>query len=410
MQSKVFYLTQKRNNILVQKKKQYNKKNKMRVRLTIQSICIIFCALCFIYQTQQLVNTYLSGKTIVETRVERFRYSEIPAITVCLPTLLALNKIAENYLKNSSDPELNQLYQEYKQIRTIQQLEKNFNKVKWKLNLFDIPIDDLFEKVGMDDLEIVTEKTSSRAFNEQGKILHLPHPVQYQSIVPFNDARKCFTFFSDYDPEFANVSFELKYFEIWLRVNPWSYPPTFFNKDKQDLHIAVHSPNILPDFTKENLFLPMKMGKVNFVTYSESKSILLPPPYLTKCKNYDLKGEGMRTDCINRCVDRKMEKELNIDCVWSYENYRLISKHSSKYLSSTTICDTATLERTNKTRLYELVDMQFEFESQCQSQCPKNCLETYYNYEHWFRGNSDYDNYFENFWKALDIFTNQIHR
>ena len=180
-------------------------------------------------------------------------------------------------------------------------------------------------------------------------------------------------------------------------VNPWSYPPTFFGKDKQDLHIAVHSSNILPDFKKENLFLnPMRMGKVNFITYSqggpraqellsESKSILLPSPYLTKCKDYDLKREGMRTDCINRCVDRKMREGLNIECVWTYENYRLISKQSSEYLSNTTICDTATLERTDKTKLYELVDRQFEFESQCQSQCPKNCLETYYNYEHWLR-------------------------
>ena len=135
----------------------------------------------------------------------------------------------------------------------------------------------------------------------------------------------------------------------------------------------------------------MKMGKVNFVTYSESKSILLPSPYLTKCKSYDLKGEGMRTDCINRRVNRKMKEGLNIECVWTYENYRLISKHNSEYLSNTTICDTATLERTDKIKLYELVDRQFEFESQCQSQCPKNCLETYYNYEHWFKGNSDYD-------------------
>ena len=383
MNSKVFNLSNKRNNIWEEEKKpnklcKYFKDN-INIRLTFQMICFIFCTLCFVYQSQELVTTYLSGETIVETRVERFRYSKIPAITVCLPTLVAVNKIAENYLKNSTNPEDQTLYQEIKESgSTIS--EETYNKTKM-FDIFRVPLSDLFEKVSLDDLYVEPLYTYSRVFTEQGKVESLPKSFQYHSILPLSDPHKCYTLFSDYDPNFANVTFEIKGMELRLGVNTMSVPKLLvFNK--QDSHIAVHSSNILPEFLKENIFLPLMMGKINFVTYSESKSILLPPPYLTNCKNYDLKREGMRSDCINICVYRKIREELKIQCIFTNGNYRLVSQHISKTFPSTFLCNSTSL--VNQT---ENVDKQVKFESDCQSQCPQNCLETYYNYEVLIRRN-----------------------
>src|ERR1700712_4982794 len=52
--------------------------NKFNLKLTIET-CILSCFLCFIYQSYQLFSEYMSGKTIVENRVQRFKYSQLSA-------------------------------------------------------------------------------------------------------------------------------------------------------------------------------------------------------------------------------------------------------------------------------------------------------------------------------------------
>ena len=44
----------------------------------------------------------------------------------------------------------------------------------------------------------------------------------------------------------------------------------------------------------------------------EDISILLPPPYQTNCKNYDLDGKQgykFRTDCVNHCIHDGLSRE-----------------------------------------------------------------------------------------------------
>ena len=350
-------------------------------------IGVIFCAIFFIYQSYELLSLYLSGKTIAETRVERFRYSQIPALTICLPTFLAADKI-----KNSS---------EYHQ--SLYEIFIEHDDIKWRIGAFDemrrkfypqflkTPVRDLFDKFSLDDFQIVPEYTNSKAFSEQAELIELPRPIQHQSLVPFNDARKCFTLFSGFDENFAKHMFEMKYLELGLRVSNLSYPPELFNQDERDLHIAVHSPTSLPEFSRENILLEVKTGMVQFVTYSESKVILLPPPYLTNCKNYDLKREGMRTDCINRCVDREISKMFGMECIWTYCNYRLVTKLSLKN-SNKTFCQTGKLWRSNRTYVNKVIDEMVKFEFECQTECPRNCLETYYDFKVLnTTDNSDYD-------------------
>ena len=105
-----------------------------------------------------------------------------------------------------------------------------------------------------------------------------------------------------------------------------------------DLYISLHSPNILPEFKRENIFKKLSMGMVNFISYSESQTKLLPPPYETKCRDYD-KLLNTRSDCIQKCVDQKLSEEFGLNCTWSYENYMLIRKENPFGSSNKSICD-----------------------------------------------------------------------
>ena len=78
----------------------------------IKTFSIIFWSFCFLYQSSQLISIYMSRKTVVENRVEGFKYSQIPAVTVCLPTFINVDKFAK-FIKGSSKPEFQKLFKEY---------------------------------------------------------------------------------------------------------------------------------------------------------------------------------------------------------------------------------------------------------------------------------------------------------
>ena len=74
------------------------------------------------------------------------------------------------------------------------------------------------------------------------------------------------------------------------------------------------------------------MGKVNFITYSESVTRLLPPPYVSNCKEYDKSEEqNTRSDCIQSCVDQNIMDKFNLNCIWSYGNLNLIRNQNITY-------------------------------------------------------------------------------
>ena len=398
MKSKVFDLSNKRNNIWEEKKKQKNcSERQMNLRLTIQSICVIFCSICFIYQTTQLVTIYLSGHTVVENRVQRFKYSKVPAVTVCLPTIYSMIRYAQVHFKN--DQEKRQLYEEVLEfgLKTVdnQKLMNNdkikdyqeqlFNKVFKEFNKgkhhYYTKLNDLFTNVSSDDILQIVQH--GYGFNESGQFLpNMPLPRPLRSIVPFGDPRLCYTFFSDFDEIYRNFNVSLVYFRLQLNLSPLSFPLKLIKNEDGELYIALHSHNILPEFLRDNIFHPLEMSVVNFVTYSESKSILLPSPYLTKCKNYEIDVNGttdMRSDCIDKCVNDKLYEEYGLDCIWTNENFRLVRKDNLREYGSRTLCDPDD-QRWAK-EWYQIDRRDIVLRSECEDKCPKNCLESYYTYE-----------------------------
>ena len=56
---------------------------------------LLFCSIFLVYQFSQLSSQYMSGKTVVNIEVNRELYENLPAITLCLPQIFLLEKLAK---------------------------------------------------------------------------------------------------------------------------------------------------------------------------------------------------------------------------------------------------------------------------------------------------------------------------
>ena len=74
----------------------------------------------------------MSGKTVVNIRVERFDYSQIPALTICLPTFLDMKKLDKLYLQNSNIEEHSELHERFNDL--VQ--KQNWNQTEHDEQLF----------------------------------------------------------------------------------------------------------------------------------------------------------------------------------------------------------------------------------------------------------------------------------
>ena len=364
--------------------------SKITLKQTIQSVCLISCSLCLIYQSQQLVSLYVSGKTVVENRIERIRFSPLPAITVCLPSFMDMKKFAGYFMNKSDNPEYQGFYKEFLTFERdidnwnggVEGLQNhlywNFQWNAYLKNMQQISLADLLDKISTDI--IVKHKTPGLAFNDSEDRVKIPEPKRIHSLVAYQEPRKCITLFSDLDTNFRNKNFDLIYLEVQFQHNIMSFPLEKFYKE--DLYVTIHSPNILPDYTRENVFQKLEMGVVNYITYSESRTELLPPPYETKCKEYKLDDsdeKDMRNDCVLKCMIEKLEQQFGLTCVWTYNNNKLMRVKNLSNHSSKPLCNHD--HDKYKHNKWTITDEQFSIESECNDFCPNNCIETFYTYD-----------------------------
>ena len=361
---------------------------KLSMKQLLKSICVIFCSLCFTYQITQLIRAYFSGKTLVEIRIEELEYSRLPALTICLPTFMDMDKFADQYMKISDNQDHQKLYKEYLDYKQMNRTPWNAEVGKkqnhffwhflWKAFTEDmekIPIIDMFEKYSINPITKYSFK--SLAFNETDDRVLLPEPKQLDSVVPFLDPRKCITLFSDIDQNFRDKKFNLIQMRIKYEHPMEAFP--YIQYYQNDLYVSFHSSNILPDYKRSNVFNKIEMGMVNFVTYSEVQTRLLPAPYLTKCLTYQLSNSGeqnVRSDCIQKCLYERLRTQFNLNCFWTYNNMKLIRGDNLLNLSRSPFCN-----HKKEPRIWKINDEQFLFEKLCEKSCPRNCIESFYNYE-----------------------------
>ena len=107
----------------------------------------ILCLSGFLYQTSQLVSLFFSGKTIAENRVEKLKFTKLPAIAICLPFFMSFQKFAQIY------PKYYDLYKAYTDHVKANKWEKPSNDKYFKLfNAFEtayrtehVPFGKMFE-------------------------------------------------------------------------------------------------------------------------------------------------------------------------------------------------------------------------------------------------------------------------
>ena len=361
---------------------------KLTLKNGITFVCILLCLLCFVYQTFQLVSIYLSGKTVVENRVERFKYSQLPAITICLPTFIDMDKFAEFWLKNSNNPKDKEVYENFTRYKDVlnnrfderaenkkRVLAEYFLKDSFAQNMAKFTLADIFDKISV-EIEI-RYKFPSLALNETGARNNVPVPIPVYSLVPFEDPRKCLTIFSDFDQNFRGQKLGLLQMEIQFKHNNLSFP--YEKYYEEDFYIALHSPNILPPYRRENTFEKLEMGRVNFLSYSEAVTQSLPPPYETNCKTYSLNNsrrQDMRSDCIQKCVVKHLNKKYKNNCLPTLNNDKLVRRENLFDLAHIPFCDWSQDKRKE-----EMQDYIYDLQNVCEKECPRNCLESFYTYE-----------------------------
>lgn len=79
-----------------------------RVVRSIKTIIGVLCVFGLIYQVTTLILQYLEYKTVVNVSFETIKYNRLPAITICYPRFVAMNKTAERF------PHLKAVFKEYK--------------------------------------------------------------------------------------------------------------------------------------------------------------------------------------------------------------------------------------------------------------------------------------------------------
>ena len=268
----------------------------MKDILQIFSMLIMF--IMFTLSNLQLLTLYFSGKTIKENRVERLVNSRLPAITICLPTLMDMEKFAELLLNSSEDPYHKKLYDDHQAIKIF--VVKNgwnkeaqvrqrdlFEEFLWNaVVVSNISLYDIMNKYLADyhvEYKVYYDKFKyNKAFDERDVVVELPLPKLLMSLVPLIDARECYTIFSDFDDNFKDNNLIPIKVELRFRHNVSSFPSIRYYSG--DIYVSLHSPNDLPDFKRENIFQELRMGIVNFITYTETQTKLLPKPYETKFK------------------------------------------------------------------------------------------------------------------------------
>ena len=81
-----------------------------KTKLVIRFSILFLCIAGLFTQSAQLLFQYLKGQTVVYINIETIKYNRIPAITICYPQYLSMERTAQKY------PHLKPLFDDYKRV------------------------------------------------------------------------------------------------------------------------------------------------------------------------------------------------------------------------------------------------------------------------------------------------------
>ncbi|CAG2107824.1 unnamed protein product [Medioppia subpectinata] len=299
-------------------------------RLIIKIILFIVCLSLLTYHSLLLFAQYFSGKTVVNIILERIRPDPMPAITICYPYGLRMDGMARRF------PELRDQWLHYKRLmdsineydyknETLKEhlidIYENFTKFYDKQNL---PLDYMFDS----DVSIPFDLWKDSGINDDGNHTQRSYLIRitlygvknhqvmrHMEVNPIvsvvaeepGHIRKCFTFFSELNPKWRQFQFNFNEVLLTITHSKYWFPPNLYDQPsgKNKIHFSLHAANATPyDLRSEN-FIKLKMNHQYQVQFSTIKTVRLPAPYETRCREYDpdavRQQERTRSDCRYKC-------------------------------------------------------------------------------------------------------------
>ena len=217
------------------------------------------------------------------------------------------------------------------------------------------------------------------AFDEHGQMIFIDqHRKWFRSIVVNRYPKICFTKFSALDDNYRHFTIQIRDITFEIVHKNEDYSHVMFGS--KSIYFSIHSPNILPDFKEDQTFQKLSNAWITLVRYSEIHTTLLPSPYQTHCKTYELETneQNMRSDCVMKCITDRIIKECDIKCVSPWNNYKPIRENNVHDYYDYPICDT---DKFNQTMIDCVGWKQAKLEPKCEDQCLKNCYEIHYDFE-----------------------------
>ena len=212
-----------------------------RTQRIIRYSIIILCVFGFFFQTTLLFIQYFKGQTVVNIRVERDKYNSIPAITICYPAMVSMERTAQKY------PQMKPLFDEYKVMlkhmseddyknKTLGQhlnsIYENFSMFTYdhaNINeLFDLSIPFNLPRIenpsnySNPEIPITISVWGMRLYsNGSVQQIGLMDTTPVESIRysdSFSSDSKCFTFFSYLNETFREISIDLQWILLSVRI------------------------------------------------------------------------------------------------------------------------------------------------------------------------------------------------
>ena len=288
-------------------------KNKSRFLL------MSFCLMGFFHQSYDLYSGYMSGKTVVNIKVETILNQTLPAITVCFSSHYILDKIDENdpiiielkqrYLERIDLAiKLDKLYENSTELdqKIEQEYFLNVTKINERLKFLHSQLNmiNFFENVtfpfNFGNISLIKTRTSGLFEVDQAHIISIfGKPIE--SLTNFHGLKKCFTFFSHLQKEWRKFKINLD--KLFLEI--LEFPHNLVGAD-QYFYLAIHSPNNLPKLTSDQEFKKLGIHSRNHFRFSRVETRLLGSGFDTNCFDYDLDHKfanyNMRSDCITSCL------------------------------------------------------------------------------------------------------------
>ena len=163
-------------------------------------------------------------------------------------------------------------------------------------------------------------------------------------------------------------------------------------------------------------FLLLKAGNIHYVSYNRWKTILLPPPYQTNCRDYDLDGKQdyrLRSDCVNHCIynglsqecaDHKIDTNNTDSLKECLEKTNLVWRRESfnNNREDIEVCESISdISRCHRNAMNEI-------STNCEVKCQSECDNRFYNYNFFLQTSRIWNKTLEKSITRVEIFHNQM--